>query len=176
MMATAPRVTPADIEANILDEYYFTAHQGATKARYDAAAEAGLDPHSDIPLPQSLSLLTICTLVLRNGFVVMGTSACASPENYDKKLGEKIARENAVDQIWPLMGYALRSSLHQQASAPAKGGEADRQAEGHDAVGTGPAEAALISDLENAAVHASEIDHFSDSPATLDNPFKEEGQ
>lgn len=92
---TAPRVTPDDIEANISGEYFFTAAD-ATKGCQQ------LD---------SLSLLTFCVLVLKNGFTVTGESACASPENFDAALGQKIARKNAVDKMWPLMGYALKDRL-----------------------------------------------------------------
>lgn len=93
---TAPRVTPADIEANIVGEYYFTAAE-ATGCR-------GTEP-------SPLDLLTFCVLVLRNGFTVTGESACASPENFDAELGRKIARHNAVGKVWPLMGYALKERL-----------------------------------------------------------------
>lgn len=50
-------------------------------------------------------------LVLSNGFTVTGESACASPENFDAEIGKKIARQNAVQKIWPLMGYALKNKL-----------------------------------------------------------------
>lgn len=55
--------------------------------------------------------LTVCCLTLRNGFTVTGESACASPENYNRELGEKIARDNARQKIWALEGYALRNRL-----------------------------------------------------------------
>lgn len=61
-----------------------------------------------------LDLLTFCVLVLRNGFTVTGESACAIPENFDAEIGRKIARENAVNKIWPLLGYELRSKLANQ--------------------------------------------------------------
>lgn len=99
----APRITPADIEANILVEHYFTGADGSRGA-------TGLDPRGAIGGRQ-LALLTFCVLVLRNGFTVVGHSACASPENFNAEIGRKIARENAVAQVWPLMGYELRSSL-----------------------------------------------------------------
>ncbi len=66
-------------------------------------------------MPPVLSLLTFCVLVLRNGFAVTGESACASPENFDAELGQKIARANAVNKIWPLMGYQLVQRLHEEA-------------------------------------------------------------
>jgi hypothetical protein len=209
---TAPRVTPADIEANIAAEYYFTAEQATAGASLEqisrvahevnraycaalgdhsqpawedapewqrVSARMGADLHtmgdfgaeashlswlrqkindgwkygpvkdaekkehpcmvpfdqlppeqqakdhifrgvvhavastfSGAPQSQSLSLLTFCVLLLRNGFTVTGESACASPENFDAELGRKIARQNAVAKIWPLMGYALKEELN----------------------------------------------------------------
>jgi len=102
---TAPRITPADIEANIVDEWYFTAAQGAQATR---------NPHGNMPIsaiPAQFDLLTFCVLLLKNGFTVTGESACASPENFDAEIGRKIARQNAIQKIWPLMGYELRSKL-----------------------------------------------------------------
>lgn len=102
---TAARITPADIEANIASEHYFTAAEGVI-------AHANLNegaPQAVVTPP--LSLLTFCVLVLKNGFTVTGESACASPENFDAEIGRKIARENAVQKTWPLMGYELKSKL-----------------------------------------------------------------
>jgi len=99
---TAPRITPADIEANIVSEVYIVPADAVGRM-----AELGAPVHA------SLSLLTICVLVLRNGFTVTGESACASPENFNAELGRKIARQAAVNKIWPLMGYELRSKLAQ---------------------------------------------------------------
>jgi hypothetical protein len=99
---TAPRITPADIEANIAQENYFTAWDGAER----------VSNHRPDP---ALKLLTFCVLVLRNGFTVTGESACASPENFDAEIGRKVARANAVQKIWPLMGYELKSKLNEHA-------------------------------------------------------------
>jgi hypothetical protein len=55
--------------------------------------------------------LSICLLVMKNGFVVIGKSAPASPENFNRELGKKFAYEDAVRQLWPLMGFALRDRL-----------------------------------------------------------------
>lgn len=99
---TAPRVTPADIEANIASEHYFTASDGVTGA---SDGRVGYGPGSP------LSLLTFCVLVLKNGFTVTGESACASPENFNADLGKKIARDAAVNKVWPLMGYHLKCQL-----------------------------------------------------------------
>ena len=112
---TAPRITPADIEANIASEHYFTAEEGVHAAIAITGTAPGW-PCDDVGelIPDSLRLLTFCVLVLRNGFTVAGESACASPENFNAETGRKIARENAINKIWPLMGYELRSKLHQE--------------------------------------------------------------
>jgi hypothetical protein len=80
----APRLNPSHIDATIVSEAYHV-FPGTT--------------------------LTVCALTLRNGFHVVGESAAASPENFDRKIGEKIARDNARSKIWALEGYLLRSRL-----------------------------------------------------------------
>jgi len=55
--------------------------------------------------------MTVCALTLRNGFIVIGESAAASPENFNTEIGRKIARENARNKIWALEGYLLRTKL-----------------------------------------------------------------
>jgi hypothetical protein len=102
---TAPRITPEDIEANIDHEVYFTAAEGCDGNGVVAERHY---------CPPALNLLTFCVLVLRNGFTVTGESACASPENFDAALGRKIARQNAISKMWPLMGYALKDRLSGQ--------------------------------------------------------------
>ncbi|MDD2711313.1 MAG: Gp49 family protein [Simplicispira sp.] len=112
---TAPRVTPADIQANIVSEHYFTAMDGVMHANSQGAGLNIIDSVKNkdgiANSIESLSFLTFCVLVLRNGFTVTGESACASPENFDAEIGRKIARQNAVQKIWPLMGYELRTKL-----------------------------------------------------------------
>lgn len=96
---TAPRVTPQHIEATIAEEIYFT------------PAEAVEGRGGQVTQSSPARLLTICVLILRNGFTVTGESACASPENFDAELGRKIARQNAVNKIWQLEGYLLKQQL-----------------------------------------------------------------
>lgn len=100
---TAPRVTPADIEAEIAEELFFTAADGIE-------GKGGQVAHNS-----PARLLTFCVLVTRNGFTVSGESACASPENFDAEIGRKIARQNAAAKLRPLLGFRLRDKL---ASAP----------------------------------------------------------
>lgn len=80
----APRLNPAKIDSTIVAEDYHV-FPGTT--------------------------LTICALTLRNGYLVTGESAAASPENFNAELGQKIARDNARNKIWALEGYLLRQRL-----------------------------------------------------------------
>lgn len=103
---TPNRVALADIEAAIAHEFTFNMGEAALC----------LDPHVALkgPLPacaESLGVLTVCTLVMRNGFTVIGKSAPADAANYNADLGRKFAREDAIRQLWPLMGFALRDRL-----------------------------------------------------------------
>jgi len=99
----APKVTMADIEDNIVSEYYFTAANGVVGAAGTAVELYWYHPQLD--------RLTFCVLVLTNGFTVVGHSACVSAENFNAEVGRRMARENAIDQLWPLMGYALTERL-----------------------------------------------------------------
>lgn len=81
---TAPRVTPNHLESVIKSEQYYV-------------------------FPDAT--FTACLLTLKNGYTVLGESACVSPENFDAALVRKIARQNAVNKIRPLEGYLLREKL-----------------------------------------------------------------
>jgi hypothetical protein len=110
---THPRVTPADIDATIVSEHYFTAAQGDMASKMAEIADAGgvLNAHTSSPVPDALKLLTFCVLVLRNGFTVTGESACASPQNFDAEVGRRAALGAAKQKLWPLLGYALKERL-----------------------------------------------------------------
>ena len=60
------------------------------------------------------SCLTVCCLTLVNGFNVVGHSACASPENFNQIIGQRVARDNAVAEIWMLEGYRLKQTLFEK--------------------------------------------------------------
>lgn len=112
----APRITPADIEANIYSEHYFTAYEGRL-----GAIQTGGYVGRETPAAGGLDLLplrhvTFCVLILKNGTKVVGVNeGPVSPENFDPNIGREYARQKAIDQIWPMLGYELRSKL---AAAP----------------------------------------------------------
>lgn len=84
---TALRITPSDIDDAIKNVQYYI-------------------------FPETQ--LTVCCITLQNGFNLTGESACASPENFDKEIGEKIAFDMARNKIWTLEGYLLKQKLYEQ--------------------------------------------------------------
>lgn len=61
--------------------------------------------------PKTIPHMTIAVVDLENGFVLVGKSAPADPENYNRELGEKFAYEDAIRQMWQLEGYLLRERM-----------------------------------------------------------------
>lgn len=104
--AVAPRVRLADIENAIVARFDTTADQAMRHAIWSSKGDVEVPPILD-----TLKLLSICILVMSNGFTVIGKSAPASSENFDAEFGKKLAYEDAIRQLWPLMGFALRDRL-----------------------------------------------------------------
>ena len=80
----APRLTPKSIDNTIVKEQYHV-FEG--------------------------SQLTVCCLTLKNGFTVVGESACVSPDNFNESIGREISKGNAREKIWALEGYLLKQML-----------------------------------------------------------------
>lgn len=87
---TAPRLTPADIDATIVGETFTL-------------------------MPSGKCL--VCELTLRNGFTVRGEASVVSRENFDREIGEKVSRQKAKDQVWAFEGYLLQERLAAKADA-----------------------------------------------------------
>lgn len=100
-ITTAPRVSLADMESKIACRYDFTGDKGMP---------------GGVPMHDSLKVLSICILVMQNGFTIIGKSAPASAANFNADLGKKLAYEDAIRQLWPLEGYQLRTLLMAQAA------------------------------------------------------------
>lgn len=86
--AVAPRVTLAAINAAVKNTYYISGGAISGQAKDN--------------------ILTICMVELQNGWCCVGKSAPASPENFNEEFGKKLAYEDCIRQLWPLMGFALK--------------------------------------------------------------------
>ena len=85
---TAPRLTPQNIDGTISYKNFYRGDNTTT---------------------------TICAIILNNGYTVVGKAAAVSMANFDQELGEKIAFEDARNQIWALEGYCMKGSALQNA-------------------------------------------------------------
>jgi len=94
--AVAPRISLENLE-------------NAIAARYDLTGAEAVEPMN--PRHHSLDRLSLCIVVLTNGFVIVGKSAPASAANFNRELGRKLAYEDAIRQLWPLMGFLLCDQL-----------------------------------------------------------------
>jgi hypothetical protein len=75
-----PRVTREDIESKIESVTYFV-------------------------LPGTT--VTICNILMRNGFSVRGESAAVDSRNYRQDIGEEMSYMKAIDHLFELEGYLL---------------------------------------------------------------------
>jgi hypothetical protein len=71
----------------------------------------GLVRTTEFHRPNDASTLTICTVTTKQGFSVVGESAAAAGPNFDPAIGMRIARQNALNKLWPHEGYLLRAIL-----------------------------------------------------------------
>jgi hypothetical protein len=138
----APRITPAELEAEIASEHYFTAADAARliwltsdhsdpeqrdavdaigcslRMRTYASTCQNIDANSNGVVPPALGLLTFCVLILRNGCKVVGINyGPVVPDGFDPVYGREDARRDAIRQVWPLLGFRLRDKLAGQAQA-----------------------------------------------------------
>ena len=50
--------------------------------------------------------------VLKNGFEIVESSSCVSPENYDEAMGREICMEKIKDKVWMLLGFLLQTAAN----------------------------------------------------------------
>lgn len=90
----APRVSVQDIKDEIVNVDYVTYKSDKGK------------------------VLRWCVIELKNGWVATGDpSASASIENDNEERGKEVAYNNAFNEIWPVMGYALAQKRYEQSQA-----------------------------------------------------------
>lgn len=105
------KVMPEDIEAAIAHEFYFSGDDGVKGAAGGVFGSYTIIRADAVAPEQTMKLTTFCVLVLKNGFKVVGISACADPAIYSAEEGYKWARKDAINKVWPLLGYDLCNKL-----------------------------------------------------------------
>lgn len=97
-------VSKASIEAKIRGAYFINAGE---------AIKTSNNGYTDCDLAE-LKLVTICIIILENGFKVEGTSACVDPSRYNEAIGRKEAYDNAFEKIWEKEGYLLKQKMFEE--------------------------------------------------------------
>lgn len=108
-ISVAPRVTEADVLESIQTCFFVNAWDAATQ---DPAVSV---QGAEKVIPEELKVITLALVTTKSGFTVVGVSGCADPKNFNRDIGEEIAKRNAVSQLWGHMGFELRSKLHAEA-------------------------------------------------------------
>ena len=70
--------------------------------------------NSDFEVHTVFDKCTVVSCRLPNGFVITESSACVSPENYDKDMGADICFDKIADKIWELEAYRLQQYLWEE--------------------------------------------------------------
>ena len=121
-------VTKEQMEDLIIAEFYFRGDEAVLETagafgeyvgtvggriEYHTAVEQdAVMPETQEQIEQQLSLMTFCIIVFKNGFKIDGMSACVDPARYSVAIGRQLARENALNKIWPILGYELATQLN----------------------------------------------------------------
>ena len=50
-----------------------------------------------------------CLLTLKNGAHVLGYAMCVDLDEFDFNIGMSVAKDKAINKIWKLEGYALKT-------------------------------------------------------------------
>lgn len=77
-----------------------------TKEQIDKIFEEGMKLESTIG-----DKTTVVVFKAPNGFVIVESSSCVDPKNYDFEIGKQICYERIKNKLWELEGYKLQSEL-----------------------------------------------------------------
>lgn len=123
------KITVEQIKASIIGEHYFTAADGRFGAIENGSYVGKETPMDDDEDLEPLERVMFCSLVLMNGFVVTGTSACADPESFDAETGRQLAYADAIRQCWPYFGFLLREEIAEREEEDEDEADADTEDE-----------------------------------------------
>lgn len=108
---TAPKVTIEQIEAEIASEHYFTAMGGVIASLPKGRTDDDLNA-----VPECLNRTLFCVLVLKNGMRVEGVNhgSVSAANQYPREKCEQLAREAAIEKLWPMFGFELAQKLYRE--------------------------------------------------------------
>lgn len=106
------KITQQMVNDSIVSEHYFTAKDGRDGAIGNGTycgVERPVENNADLEV---LKYVTFCTIILQNGHKVVGVNTGSiDPADFNSDTGRNLARANAVDKIWELLGFEMRTKL-----------------------------------------------------------------
>lgn len=81
--------------------------------------------HSKVVVSTVFDKCTVVSCKLPNGFVIVESSACVDPENYDEDMGVEICMKKIVDKVWELEGYRLQQKIYEDSHGCTCEGDCD---------------------------------------------------
>lgn len=103
----AKSISSPEVKDCIKAVYYLNAQEAVDNALAEFGMEASYG--------DDLKVLTICIAVLRNGFTIIGKSACVDPAIYDAEIGRKIAYADACRQAESYTGFLRKQDMYEEA-------------------------------------------------------------
>lgn len=104
------RVKLVDIMSEIAWVFFTDGEEVARSGR-----GSGGEPEDVELVYKHCALTTVCLLVMRNGYTVIGTSTPAHKDNFNPDLGRKLAHQDAIRKLWPILGY-VKCTANQEAN------------------------------------------------------------
>lgn len=80
----------------------------------NTVTEAHIDSlirESQISVKTVFGKCTIVAVQLKNGFVLVESSSCVDPMNYNEAMGMSICIDRIKNKLWELEGYKLQHEL-----------------------------------------------------------------
>lgn len=110
-MATENKpIDKAFLESMVSGKYFFTALDGMIGTTVGKEGAEG-----EVAAHKVLGNITVCVLVLHNGYTVEGINhGAAFVDNHDKELGKKYAYEEALAKLWPLVGCIIKERVYSE--------------------------------------------------------------
>ena len=71
---------------------------------------------SEITVKTLFGKTTVVAMKLPNGFVLVESSSCVDPLNYDEAIGVQICKQRLENKLWELEGYRLQERLYVESS------------------------------------------------------------
>ena len=102
------------MDFNTFNEYFEKVVEEIEVPAINEEHIAEIMENSEFEIHTMFDKCTVVTCKLPNGFVITESSACVSPENYDKDLGAEICFKKISDKIWELEAYRLQQWLWEE--------------------------------------------------------------